>query len=96
VEGIAEWQSQSAASQRRVDGGTHLGGGENDKREGSFGLSAVFIGEGKRECWGWRRARLVSHRRVPGSPVLGSLTGGPQSGFEDWCEPEAAPGLHCS
>jgi hypothetical protein len=63
AEGIAEWQSQSAASQRRVDGGTHLDGGENDEREGSFGLSAVFIGEGKRERWG-RPLELASDAGV--------------------------------
>jgi hypothetical protein len=33
VRGIAQWRSQSAASQRRVDGGTHLGVGEKNSEK---------------------------------------------------------------
>jgi hypothetical protein len=39
-----------------------------------------------------RRARPASHRHATGSPIPGSLTCGPWSGFEEWHLPEMAPG----
>jgi hypothetical protein len=51
AEGITQWRSQSAASWRWVDGGTHLGGVKKWQK-GRKLWPAIFIGEGERELRG--------------------------------------------